>query len=232
MVAVHLDVLQQLEVVRGPANRDARAGARLGKPAVLEEDPLELPEDDLEHVRPGRERDARDELGHVGVDHLCASAPGECGAVVTVDHEVRLTELDRNDRREGAVGERALERTQPVAAEGVKRAEVAGERAGTAIRADERVERDLADAQVPASEGLQSPLDLVELEQAVAAAGPQSPHLEVKRTTGVRSQDSVEGRENRATARQSSRIVASMEQACHAGGRGFESRRSRLKKCL
>jgi hypothetical protein len=60
--------LQHLEVVRRPAYRDAHAGARLSKPAVLEEDPLELPEDDLEHVRPGRERDARDELGHVGVD--------------------------------------------------------------------------------------------------------------------------------------------------------------------
>ena len=175
MVAVHLDVLQQLEVVRGPADRDAHAGARLGKPAVLEEDPLELPEDDLEHVRPGRERDARDELGHVGVDHLCASAPREGGAVVTVDHEVRLAELDRHDRREGAVGERALERAHPVAAEGVKRAEVAGERAGAAIGADERVERDRADAQVPAPERLQSPLDLVELEQALAAARPQLP---------------------------------------------------------
>ena len=32
---------------------------------------------------------------------------------------------------------------------------------------------------------------------------------------------------NRAIARQSSPIVASREQACHAGGRGFESRRSR-----
>ena len=32
---------------------------------------------------------------------------------------------------------------------------------------------------------------------------------------------------NRAIARQSSPIVVSVEQACHAGGRGFESRRSR-----
>jgi hypothetical protein len=37
---------------------------------------------------------------------------------------------------------------------------------------------------------------------------------------------------NRAIARQSSPIVASLEHACHAGGRGFESRRSRLLKCL
>ena len=185
MVPVHLDVLQQLEVVRGPAHRDAHAGARLRKPAVLEEDPLELPEDDLEHVRSGRERDARDQLGHVGVDHLCASAPREGGAVVTVDHEVRLTELDRDDRREAAVGERALERAQPVAAEGVQRAEVAGERAGAAVRADERVERDRADAEVPAPERLQSPLDLVELEQAVAADGPSVPSSRGQRTTGA-----------------------------------------------
>jgi hypothetical protein len=52
--AVHLHVLQQLEVVRGPAHRDARAGAALGESTVLEEDPLELPEDDLQHVRPRR----------------------------------------------------------------------------------------------------------------------------------------------------------------------------------
>ena len=91
--------------------------------------------------------------------------------MVAVDHEVRLTELDRHDRREGAVAERLFERAQPVAAEGVKRAEVAGERTGTAVCADERVEWDLADAQVPAPERLQPPLDLVELEQAVAGAG-------------------------------------------------------------
>ena len=105
--------------------------------------------------------------------------------MVAVDHEVRLTELDGHDRREAAVGERGLERAQPVAAEGVQRAEVAGERAGAAVRADERVERDRADAQVPAPERLQPPLDLVELEQAVAAASPQPLHLEVKRTTGA-----------------------------------------------
>jgi hypothetical protein len=40
-----------------------------------------------------------------------------------------------------------------------------------------------------------------------------------------------ESRINRAIARQSSPIVASLEQACHAGGRGFESRRSRLTDC-
>jgi hypothetical protein len=106
---MHLDVLQQLQVVRGPADRDALAGARLREPTVLEEDPLELPEDDVEHVRPGREGDARDQLGHIGVDHLCAATPRKRGAVVTVDDEVRLTELDRDDGRERAVGERGLE---------------------------------------------------------------------------------------------------------------------------
>jgi hypothetical protein len=89
---------------------------------------------------------------------------------------------------------RALERAQPVAAEGVQRAEVAGERAGSAIGADERAERDLTDAQVPAPERLQSPLDLVELEPAVIAAGPQSLHLEIKRTTSVRVADFTQHR--------------------------------------
>jgi hypothetical protein len=106
---VHLDVFRQLEVVRRSAYRDAHAGTRLGESAVFEEDALELPEDDLEHVRPGREGDAGDELGHVGVDHLGAAAAREGGAVVTVDHEVRVSELDRNDRREEALGEPLLE---------------------------------------------------------------------------------------------------------------------------
>jgi hypothetical protein len=41
-----------------------------------------------------------------------------------------------------------------------------------------------------------------------------------------------QSRINRAIARQSSPIVVSVEQACHAGGRGFESRRSRSTKPL
>ena len=36
-----------------------------------------------------------------------------------------------------------------------------------------------ANAQVPAPERLQSPLDLVQLEQAVAAAGPQTLHQQI-----------------------------------------------------
>ena len=57
----------------------------------------------------GRERDARDQLGHVGVDPVRAAAPREGGAVVAVDHEVRLPQLDGHDRRKGAVRERVLE---------------------------------------------------------------------------------------------------------------------------
>jgi hypothetical protein len=65
----------------------------------------------------------------------------------------------------------------------VERAKVTSERAGATVGADESVERDLADAQVPAPERLQSPLDLVELEQSVTTATPQSFHLETKPTT-------------------------------------------------
>jgi hypothetical protein len=39
-------------------------------------------------------------------------------------------------------------------------------------------------------------------------------------------------RMNRAIPRQSSSTVVTLEPGCHAGGRGFESRRSRLLKCL
>jgi hypothetical protein len=128
-------------------------------------------EDDFEHARARGERHACDEFCHVGVDHLRAAAP------VAVDHEVRLAQLDRNDRRKATVGERALERTQPVAAEGVQRAEVARERARSAVRAHERVERDLTNADVPAPERLQSPLDLVELEEGIVAPRLRSLHL-------------------------------------------------------
>src|SRR6266536_3306916 len=41
-----------------------------------------------------------------------------------------------------------------------------------------------------------------------------------------------ECRMNRVIARPSSSTVVSAAVACHAGGRGFESRRSRLSKCL
>jgi len=39
-------------------------------------------------------------------------------------------------------------------------------------------------------------------------------------------------RMTRAIACESAQIVAILEVACHAGGRGFESRRSRLSKTL
>jgi hypothetical protein len=46
----------------------------------------------------------------------------------------------------------------------VEWAEVAGERTGAAVRADERVEGDRTNAEVPAAKRLQSALDVVELE--------------------------------------------------------------------
>jgi hypothetical protein len=63
-----------------------------------------------------------------------------------------------------------------------------------------------------------------------AAEGQQTP----KSSLRDRAQNSAYGpqpRMNRAITRQSSPIVVSVEQACHAGGRGFESRRSRRQLC-
>jgi len=65
--------------------------------------------------------------------------------------------------------------------------------------------------------------------------GQQKGSKRAKSTLRNRAQISAEGplnRMNRAIARQSSPIVVSVEQACHAGGRGFESRRSRFLKYL
>jgi len=55
--------------------------------------------------------------------------------------------------------------------------------------------------------------------------GQQKGSKRSKSTLRNRAQISAEGplnRMNRAIARQSSPIVVSVEQACHAGGRGFE----------
>ena len=64
-----------------------------------------------------------------------------------------------------------------------------------------------------------------------APSGQQKGSKRSKSSLRNRAQISCERPEtriNRAIARQSSPIVVSVEQACHAGGRGFESRRSRL----
>ena len=89
-------------------------GRASASPLSSRKDPLELPENDLEHVRAGRERDARDSSVTSASISSAPRAPREAGAVVTVDHEVRLTELDRHDRREAAVRKRVLERAEPV----------------------------------------------------------------------------------------------------------------------
>ena len=98
--------------------------------------------------------------------------------MVAVDHEIRLPELHCDDRGKGTLGEGLLERAHAIAAERVQRTEVAGERASAAIGADEGVERNLTNAQIPAPERLQTLLDLVELEQAFAATRPETLHLE------------------------------------------------------
>jgi hypothetical protein len=62
--------------------------------------------------------------------------------MVAVDHEVRLTELHGDDRREFPVGKRFSQGAQPVAAEVVAGLEAARERARPALGADDVVERD------------------------------------------------------------------------------------------
>ena len=64
-----------------------------------------------------------------------------------------------------------------------------------------------------------------------AAEGQQTLEIESAQSCTIHMLK-ARNRINRAIARQSSPIVASVEQACHAGGRGFESRRSRLLERL
>jgi hypothetical protein len=69
----------------------------------------------------------------------------------------------------------------------------------------------------------------------VEASGQQKGSKRSKSSLSNRAEvspKSSQARMNRAIARRSSPTVVSVEQACHAGGRGFESRRSRLQTSL
>jgi hypothetical protein len=89
-----------------------------------------------------------------------------------------------DDRRQRTVAERALERPQPIVTRREQRAEIAREGVAAAVGSDESVEGDRAYAHVPTSERLQSPLDLVELEQTAAATASPLRHLPFKPTPG------------------------------------------------
>ncbi len=147
VVAVDLEIFEQLEIDGWPARGEAHAVARSGKAALLEEYPLELAQDDVDHVRPGRERDAGDELSDVSVDGLAAILPRERDAMVAVDNEVRVSELDGDNRRESPVRKRGCKRAQTVAAERVPRLELARERRDSALGAKDVLERDRANAE-------------------------------------------------------------------------------------
>jgi hypothetical protein len=73
------------------------------------------------------------------------------------------------------------------------------------------------------------------LDSNVQRLGSRKGSKRSKSSLRDRAQNNANGsqaRMNSAIARRSSSIVVSVEQACHAGGRGFESRRSRLLKPL
>src|SRR3712207_1072532 len=172
--AVDLEVLEQLEVERRPTRRHTHSPPSLGEAALFEEDALELSEDDLEQVRSGRQRNGGHELGDVGIDRLLAISACERDAVVTVDHEVGISELHRDDRWKAAVGKRALERAQAVAAERLPRLEPTRERAAAAIRADDVLDRNDADAEITARERLEPSLDILEVEKVAVGGSPPS----------------------------------------------------------
>ena len=62
-----------------------------------------------------------------------------------------------------------------------------------------------------------------------AANGQQTSEIGVAQPRGMSSR-AAESRMNKAIARQSSSTVVTLEPVCHAGGRGFESRRSRYER--
>src|SRR4051794_13833537 len=90
---------------------------------------------------------------------------------MAVNHEVRLAQLDHDNRGRAAIGEGGLERAETVAAVCVKRGEVAAEGGGAAVRANQGCKRDRAHADGPSPERLQPPFDLDQLEKAVLRRG-------------------------------------------------------------
>src|SRR3712207_2955675 len=134
--AVDLEVLEQLEVERRPTRRHTHSPPSLGEAALFEEDALELSEDDFEQVRSGRQRNGGHELGDVGIDGRLAVAACERYTVVTIDHEVGVSELHLDDRWKAAIGKRTLERAQESPAERLPRLEPTRGRAAPTIRPD------------------------------------------------------------------------------------------------
>ena len=162
VVAVDLQVFQQLEIQRRTARRESDAGTRLRQAAVFQEDPLQLPQDDLDHVGSGRKRYTRDELRHIGVDHLATVLPRKCNAVVPVDDEVHVAELDGDDRREVAARKRCCECTDPVATRFVSRYELPRKRRLAPFGADDVGQRDRLDAERAAADRREPALDVAQ----------------------------------------------------------------------
>jgi len=115
---------------------------------------------------------AREDLGHVCVDHVVTERAGDRDAMVPVAHEVQLpdaVDVDRRHRLAAPLGGRDALPARPQAARG--RAEAAVELAPAIDRADDRVERDRLAAEAALAGPAEGLENLLEWQDQVEVAG-------------------------------------------------------------
>ena len=162
---MELDGLEKLDVADRPAEADPDLGMDLAEPARVDEDPLLLGVDELDHVGVRRKVPAGPELRDLGVDRLHPALARDRDPMVAVDDEVGVPELVDDDRGEGRVGEGPFEPLPPFAEVRAPRVELSVEVATAAVGADDLAQGDRPQPDVAARKRAQAPGRLVERQE-------------------------------------------------------------------